>query len=351
MALACAAGAELHAAPLDALLTALQPADARTWDMEAGLDRANKKLDVLGLRPKRADGSYGPSGDYSGAHLQLGTSLTPALRIEGALWRRSIQYVSASADVTTWQLAGQWQLLASAGGDGALALRASGWGNQAPLLRRTTSAVVQGTTFRTAQATHPRDLQAQLDLVASWRMTAGVMASAFAGFGRSKVDFDQVSATTGEDGGCIYDVTFVDQKVIAVCELNGSTTRVSTPADVYGIDVDKEARYTASSVQFGANVEWQPGDWRLRAGLQAVRLNRGAVDDIVQQRGGTPYRSNTVAVLDIGYRLLPESLVFVRGQIMAHQFVGEAPLMYNTLTATQHRRRYGIATLGLKHSF
>ena len=339
------------AAPLDALLTAIPPASSVRWDFEAGADQANRALDVFGLRPKRADGSYGPSGTYNGSHLGLGFQASPSLRIEAALWQRSIAYVSAAADVTSWQLAGHWQLLSRADGGTAVALRGGAWGNRAPLLRRTTSAVVQGTTFTSAQATQPRDDQLQVDLVASWTLVRSVQASAFVGLGRSRVDFDQVSATTGVAPDCVYDVQFVDGKVIATCEANGNSIRISTPAHVYGIDVDREARYSATFISTGANAFWQPGNWRVRAGVQFVRLDRGAVDEIVRARGGTPFDSNTIVVTDIGYRVLRHSLLFMRAQIMAHQFVGEAPLMYNTLTATQHRRRYGIATLGVAHSF
>ncbi|MDH4390385.1 MAG: hypothetical protein QE285_03045 [Aquabacterium sp.] len=350
-ALAGAAGADLRAAPLDALVSALPPTAATRWAVEIGYDAANRQLDVLGMRPRRADGSDGPSGDYSGGHLQVGVAATPTLRLEGAVWKRNIAYVSTLADVTTWQLAGQWQMLTSANGERALALRAGAFGSHTPLLRRTTSTRVQGVTFTSAQVTNPRDLQLQLDLVASMRLAPALTLSAFAGAGRSQVDFDAVRATTRSKDGCQFDVSFEGGKVVAVCENNGSTIRVSTPASVYGIDVAKEARYTATSLQLGANLGWQPGDWRLRAGLQAMQIDRGSVDDIVQQRGGKVFRSNTVGVLDVGYRLLPSSLVFLRAQVLAHQFVGEVPLMYNSLTATQHRRRYGIATLGVAHSF
>lgn len=341
----------LHAAPLDALQTAFAPSATTRWDVEAGSDHANKALDLLGMRPKRADGSYGPSGIYSGAHLRLGGQLTPDWRVEAALWQRDIQYVSTAADVSTWHLAGQWRVLQAKGGLPAVALRASAWGNRAPLLRRTTSVKVQGTTFTSAQATNPRDNQLQLDLLASWQLAATVQATVFAGLGRSQVDFDQVRATTGVAPACVYDVRFIDGKVIATCDLNGTSTRISTPASVYGIDVDKEARYQANSAQLGANVLWQPGAWRLRAGVQYIKLDRGEVDDIVLKRGGMAFTSNTIGIAEIGYRIWPTSLLFARAQVMAHQFVGEAPLMYNTLTATQHRRRYGIATLGLSHSF
>jgi hypothetical protein len=350
-ALACAAATQVQAAPLDALLTALPPTAPLRWDIDAGYDMANKSVDVLGLRPKRADGSYGPSGDYRGGHLLLGGQLTPGLRLEAGLWKRSIAYVSAAADVTTWQLAGQWQALQSASGHSALALRLGGWGNRSPLLRRTSSAVVQGTTFTSAQATNPRDTQFQLDLVASTKLGASLQASAFAGVGHSRVDFDKVSATAKGGNDCIYDVQFEDGKVIATCEQGGASVRISTPAEVYGINVDKEARYTSRFFNLGANAVWQPGDWRLRAGVQHIRIQRQGVDEVVLARGGLAFRSNTIGVAELGYRVLPASLLFLRAQVMAHQFVGEAPLMYNTLTATQHRRRYGIATVGLSHSF
>jgi hypothetical protein len=350
-ALACAAAASAQAAPLDALLTALPPSAPLRWETEASYDMANRSVDVLGLRPKRADGTYGPSGDYRGAHLLVGWQWMPELRLEGGLWQRSVAYVSAAAEVTTWQIAGQWRVLQWTTGDTALALRLGGWGNRAPLLSRTSSAVVQGTTFTSAQATNPRDMQLQLDLVGSWQPSAEWQTSAFVGVGRSQVDFDRVSATAKSGNGCVYDVQFEGGKVIAVCEMGGTTTRISTPADVYGINVDTEARYSAHFFSTGANVQWQRGDWRLRAGVQYLQLQRQSVDDIVLARGGQVFRSNTVGVTDFSYRVLPASWVFLRAQVLAHQFVGEAPLMYNSLTATQHRRRYGIATVGLSHSF
>jgi hypothetical protein len=350
-ALLCAAASPLHAAPLDALLTALPPAAPARWDAELGTDHANRRLDVLGLRPKRADGTYGPSGVYDGNHLLLGVQATPDLRIDGALWKRHIAYVSVAADVTTWQLAGQWRMWRGTSDGSALALRASAWSNHAPLLRRTTSATVQGITFTSAQATNPRDAQLQVDLLATWRLAPALQASLFGGVGVSRVDFDEVRATTGSAPACVYDVQFTSDRVIATCEQNGNVTRISTPNAVYGIEVDKEARYTARSAQVGANAIWTPGDWRLRAGVQHLRLARGTVDDIVRARGGTPYTSNTIAIAEVGYRVLPSTHLFVRAQVLQHQFTGEAPLMYNTLTATQHRRRYGVATLGLGQSF
>lgn len=345
------AAASIHAAPLDAFLTANHSAQSFRPEVELGYDMANRTVDFLNLRPKRADGTYGPSGDYSGAHARLGMNLLPSLWIDGGIWSRRLDYVSTAANITSWQLAAQWKAIGDQTTAHSIALRAGAWGDSAPLLRKTTNVVVQGTKFTSAQATNVRDLQIQLDAIASWALADTIELSAFIGGGRSKLDFDRVSATSKTKNGCEFDVQFTDTNVIATCEQNGATTRVSVPNAVYGIDVNREARYGAWYASAGLNGTWTPGDWRLRSGLQFTALDRGAVDAIVISRGGTAYKSNLFALAEIGYKVLPSTLAFVRAQVMAHQFVGEVPLTYNTLTATQHRRRYGILTIGMNHGF
>jgi hypothetical protein len=41
----------------------------------------------------------------------------------------------------------------------------------------------------------------------------------------------------------------------------------------------------------------------------------------------------------------------LRAQLMRHQFVGELPLAYNTLSATRFGSTYGIVSLGLSADF
>ena len=340
--------ANVYAAPLDAFLTANRPAEVFKPEVELSYDLANRAVDFLNLRPTRADGTEGPAGDYSGAHIKIGMNVTPDIWIDGALWKRKIDYVSTTADITSWQLGGQWKMIDGGPGGNSIAVRLGAWGDSSPVLRRTTNVTVQGTTFASAQATNPSDTQLQLDLIGTWSVAKSLDLTTLIGAGRSKVDFDRVSATS-KSKGCLYDVQFNDTSVVSTCEASG--TRISVPNDVFGIDVRQEARYTSSYVNVGANIAWHPGDWRVRGGVMYTLLNRGAIDDIVATRGGTSYKSNTFVLAEVGYKWLPTTLTYIRAQVMAHQFVGEVPLTYNTLTATQHRRRYGILSVGLVQSF
>ena len=343
-----AVAANVHAAPLDAFLTATRPGEVFKPEVELSYDLANRSVDFLNLRPTRSDGTEGPSGDYSGAHIKIGMNVTPDIWVDGALWTRKIDYVSTTANITSWQVAGQWKMFDGGPRSGSLALRLGAWGNSSPLLRKNTSVAVQGTTFTSAQATNPSDLQLQLDLIGTWNLASSLDLSSFVGAGSSKVDFDHVSATS-KSKGCLYDIQFNETNVVSTCAAGG--IRISVPNDVYGIDVNREARYTSSYVNLGANADWHPGNWRLRGGLMYTLLNRDAVDDIAAARGGTAYKSNGFVLAEVGYKWLPTTLTFIRAQVMAHQFVGEVPLTYNTLTATQHRRRYGILSVGLVQSF
>ncbi len=352
LCLAAAAGASgAAAAPLDALLSASHPQAPFTPVYEAGYDMANRTVDVFGLRPRKDDGSYGPSGNYDGVHLRLGMNLTPALWVDGGLWTRRLRYESVSSDLVSWQLAGQYRFVDGGATGASLALRAGAWGDAAPELRKNTPVTVKGTTYTSATATKPRDAQAQLDLVASWPLRRDLVVSGFVGGGASRVDFDKVSATTQAEGGCRYDLEFTPTNVIASCDSKGMAIRVAVPNAVYGIDVDKEARYTARFANAGVNADWTTGAWRLRGGLQVVHLERSGIDEIVAERGGTPHKTNAIVAAEAARQLLPKTWAFVRAQVMAHQFVGEAPMTYNSLTATAQRRRYGLLTLGVSGSF
>lgn len=319
--------------------------------IEVSYDLANRSVDFLNLRPKRADGTDGPPGDYSGAHIRLGMALSPHWWVDGALWKRRIDYVSTAADITSWQVAGQWKAIDGGDSGVSMALRLGLWGDEAPLLRKTSNVTVQGTKFTSAQATNPRDRQLQLDLVGEMPIGHDVTLAAFVGVGKSKLDFDKVTATTKAKNGCEFQVEFTATHVIETCEMDGATTRISVPNEVYGIDVNREARYTSNYGSIGVNLSWRPGPFRIRVGVQHMALDRDGVDEIVARRGGRAYKSTTVGVAETGYAVSAAMLAFVRAQIMERQFVGEIPMTYNTLTASQHRRRYGILSLGVRYGF
>jgi hypothetical protein len=355
---ACIALASLScavsAAPLDALLST-EPAHVGARDssveLELGYDVANDRVDFLRLRPDNASTS---TGDYYGRSVRAGWAVTPRLHLDGGLTKRKLVFKSFDADVTTWQLAAQYLVLGADPGpyenfrQPQLALRASAWGDSASSFDRELNAKIGSTTFRSFHADKPRDTQLQFDVIGGWPVSANLHVNGLAGIGYSKLDVDRVTATTFS-GGCTNDVEFTDTQVVAVCRTNGNTVR--TPNSVAGVDINKEARYHALTYQLGVNATWRSGDWLFRGGLLHMAHRRSDVDDIVSSRGGSPRRSNQVLVLETGYKPTNNSLVFLRGQMMTHQFLGELPMTYNSVSAGQFDKRYGFVTLGLAVAF
>ncbi|MFG6447047.1 hypothetical protein ACG0Z6_02185 [Roseateles sp. BYS180W] len=340
-----------NAAPLDTLLTARNSEPLMIPQVEFGVDLADRKIDLFDFRPKRADGTYGPSGVYRGAHLGIGVRVHPRVWIDAQVFRRDIEYVSFAGDITSWQAHAQWLVFSDPDNNTSAAIRVGAWGNQAPQLRRNTSTKVKGNEFTSVTAKKPGDLQLQLDTIATTKVTPALSLSGFAGFGFSKVYFDQVSATRKSGSGCVYDVQFTDSDVIQTCTEKGVDIRISTPNAVTGIDVNREGQYRSRFVSAGVNVAWVQENWMAKAGVSHTYWKRDNVDKIVELRGGKAYRSNTILMAELGYRLSGKTTVFMRNQLMTHQFVGEIPLNYNTLTARSHRNKYGLLTVGVVKSF
>lgn len=358
-ALSCAA----VAAPLDALLST-QPAHVgardSTFELELGYDVANDRVDFLKLRP---DGASTTSGDYYGRSLRGAWAVTPRLVLEGGLTKRRLVFKSFDADVTTWQVAGQYLLL---GAEPApyesprqpqLALRASAWGDSAPGFDRELNFKVSnaGTdyTFRSLHADKPRDTQLQFDVIGGWPVTANLHVNGIAGIGYSRVTLKGVSGTVAY-GNSLCNAQLTQDFITADCNnKNGSTFSIKEPSsdNQFGVDINKEARYHALTYQAGINATWRSGDWLFRGGLLHMTHRRSDVEDAVKSRGGAPVRSNQVLVLEAGYKPTDKSLVFLRGQMLTHQFLGEIPMTYNSVSAGQFDKRYGFLTLGLALAF
>lgn len=364
---ACAALALLcggaTAAPLDALLST-QPAHVgardSTFELELGYDVANDRVDFLRLRP---DGASTTSGDYYGRSLRGAWAVTPRLHVDGGLTKRRLVFKSFDADVTTWQIAAQYLLL---GAEPApyesprqpqLALRAGAWGDSAPGFDRELNFNYQnkGTaySFKSLHADKPRDTQLQFDVIGGWPVNANLHVNGIAGIGYSRVTLKSVSGTVAY-GNSLCNAQLTQDYITADCaNKNGSTFAIKEPSsdNQFGVDINKEARYHALTYQAGINATWRSGDWLFRGGLLHMTHRRSDVEDAVKSRGGSPVRSNQVLVLEAGYKPTHKSLVFLRGQMMRRQFLGELPMTYNSVSAGQFDNRYGFLTLGLALAF
>jgi hypothetical protein len=349
LSLACAGAG---AAPLDALLSATRLDGQSKSEVELSYDLVNDSMDFLHLRDKPANGAGASSkpGDYRGFHIRGSHALGESWSIDGSLWQRQLDYRSFTADVTSWQVAGQYRWLDGGSTRPSAAWRLSAWGNRAPEMRKNTSTTIEGKKFSSAWVTQPRDTQVQADVIGTWPVASRLAVNAFAGAGAGRVDFDRVGAVYRKSG-CDYQVAFSSDTIVATCTTPQQTIRITSPASVYGIQVDKEARYHTRYVHLGTSVRWQGQRWHAGAGYEYMHLSRSDIDDILVSRGETPYKTSNVLVVEGGWKAWSSMTLFARGQLMSNQFAGEIPMAYNSVTARRFNQRYGILSLGLNAGF
>jgi hypothetical protein len=336
------------AAPLDAFLSANQNSTPGAGQIEVAYDLVNSTVDFFKFRDNDAAFSGTNVGDYHGAHLRAGVAISPKLWMDGALWQRRIDYRSDLATLNTWQLAAQYKLLDGAGYQPSVAVRVGAWGNYANELKKSSPSSVGGVTLNSVNVAKPQDLQYQLDVIGTSKISDNTELSVFAGGGASKVSLNSVTGTTRVNG-CSYNVVFGPTNVVGLC--NNNTDSFSIPNSSYGIDIHNEAQYNATFVSGGLMLKWQKQDWQVRGGYQYQSFNRGQVDSTITSRGGVAYQSNHILLGDVMYRLSANTAIFARGQYMTNQFTGEIPLLYNSLTASRFDKRYGILSAGLIAAF
>lgn len=345
------------AAPLDGLLSADQFHHAGELRAELSLDAMNQTLDVMNIRGNDPVFAGTNVGDYSGQHLRLEYALTQSLMLQGGLWRRKLSYTTDQESIDSWQLGGQWRLFGNADSDFHLALRASAWGNRSPVLTKnsptTVSVPIQGgnRTVDTIRLDAVQDTQSQFDAIGTWRLGRSSSVSGFVGIGRGTVSTGNLSATYTSGNGCNYLITFT------ATDTFGS---LAAPCAFAGVVVDKfgtnqsplsDFSYDSSFYQLGGMWLWQSGNWALRTGYQFQHLIRNNVDALVASQGGISYQNNHIVVADVFRKINTNTAVFVRGQAMSNQFVGEIPFLYNNVTASKFNRRYGIVSFGVNVAF
>ncbi|MGS0743499.1 hypothetical protein ACVBEF_16995 [Glaciimonas sp. GG7] len=342
------------AAPMDAFLSANQSKTPGEVQVEAAYDIVNSTVDVFNVRGSDSTYSGTNVGDYHGGHVRVGIAITPRIWIDGGFWRRNLQYSGDVAKINTWQVAGQYKLLDEAEDDASLAIRAGAWGNYADQLTKSSPTTLNGTTLTTVTASKPKDIQYQLDLIGTSTIFANTELSLFGGAGIGRVSLDAVNGTATK-GGCNYNVAFGSDNIVGslaqMCNASIVIDHFSIPNSTAGINVNTETQYKSTFYHLGGNVKWHTDNWQLRAGYQYQYINRDKIDDIVTSRGGQAYKSNHILMADVMYVLFKNTTVFVRGQLMTNQFVGEIPFAYNTLTASRFDRRYGIVSTGLVVTF
>ena len=344
----CLCSYPVLAAPLDALLTAKHASTPGEIELEVSYDLVNNAVDIFNIRGSDATYAGTNVGDYHGAHVRAGIAVTSDIWVDGALWQRRLDYRADLLTINTWQVGAQYKLLGEASGyQPSLALRVGAWGNYSAALNKSSPTTVRGQTLSSVTVNKPNDAQVQVDLIGSTRLFNQLDFSVYGGAGVSQVKVKSVNGTAAL-GGCSYALTFTPQAVLGICS---SGDGFLIPNKIYGIDVYNEAQYKASFASGGMSATWQQQNWLLRGGYQFQRINRGQIDATIQKRGGITYETNHVFLGEVMYRVLRNTAIFVRGQYMTNQFVGEIPFAYNTMTASRFDKHYGILSTGLAFGF
>jgi len=339
------------AAPLDALLSADEYHIANEFHAEVGLDAMNDMLDVFKMRDSSPLYTGSKVGDYSGLHLRLGYALTNRLSLDSSLWQRNITYRNDIEKLYSWQFAGQYSLYGDENSTSHFALRLSAWGDQSGPLTKSTPTTFGGRTVSSLSINSPVDSQRQIDAIGTWRLSETTSLSAFASSGSSEVSIDGVSAKYTSSNGCNYILAFTSREtsghLATPCNASGAVlTAFSTSESVLN-----GFSYKAHYYQLGGMLKWQTQNWTLKGGYQYQRLQRANVDELIASVGGGVYQLNHIVVAEVKRKVSKHADVFVRGQAMSNQFVGEIPFVYNRVTASKFSSRYGFATLGVMVKF
>jgi hypothetical protein len=339
-------------APLDALLTADQYHNAGELRAEASYDAVNSTLDVFNVRAKDPQYAGTTVGDYSGLHFLLGYALTDRLSLEGGLWRRKISYRSDDEALNSWQMSGQYRVWGNQDSTAHFAVRLSAWGDQAGSLTKSTPTQVEGHKLDSVTIDSPSDSQVQVDAIGTWRLTNQTSVSTFVGTGHSTVKTGDLSATTSING-CNYNLAFTSTEITGHLSSCPSPTPGVPVVEAFSTsqNVLSEFSYQANYYQLGGMMQWQNQDWTVRGGYQFQKLQRSNVDALIVSRGGVSYQTNNILVADVTRKVSTHLSVFVRGQVMSNQFVGEIPFIYNSVTASKFSGKYGFASFGMRYAF
>lgn len=349
----CCAGAStpVFAAPMDAFLSADKPIVAGTGYIEGAYDVVN--ANIFGARSSDASFAGTNSGDYRGAHVRAGVAINPKLWLDGGFWERRINFRDDVVKINSWQLAAQYKLLDGTSYRPAVALRFGTWGNYSDESRKSSATDVRGRILNSVTIDSPEDRQYQLDLIATSNIFKRTALSMFVGAGVSRVEVGDISATS-TIGGCPYNLALGPSNVVATlarpCN-NIVESRIVVPNSAYGVDVNGETQYRASYVHGGFNLDWKGDNWQAKGGYQYQYLRRNQIDDTIKRRGATSYQSNHILIGEVRYKVMAQASIFLRGQYMTNQFVGEIPFAYNALTASRFTNRYGILSTGLIVTF
>jgi hypothetical protein len=345
--------APIHAAPLDAFLTALPEQMGSQAYLEVGADHMNAQLDFFKIRDSDALAAGTQAGDYHGSHLAGGWRLTDKVWLSGSLLQRNLSGLSTTYSFDSWQLSGLYKLHEAAGKVPALAVRVSAWGNganeiaatkicAAPVVGNPTQCQTNALLDRVSIA-KPTDKDLQVDLIGTWKPTQNVDINALASLGSTQLSFGGLSGMATIDG-VSYQLSPVGNDILFTAA-DGSQRIVK---NVYN---PSELSWRGNFAQLGVSTTWYHGPWTVRGGYLLYTIQRQTIDDILKSRGWSVVQQNKIVSLEAAYRLRPHMSVFARGQISSALIFNDMPVIYNAFSSDLVGGRYSIYTVGLRADF
>ena len=366
-----------NAAPLDEFLTALPGYQPKHGEVEMAYDIMVAGLDVFGVR--EFDQS---TLDYHGGTLRGGLALTRRLWVDGAVRRRSFRTQRhGKATGHAVQGAVQFQATFNKGLLPAVALRLSGWGDFADEANKRTPSTIGPVTVDSIRVNAPQDIQGQIDVIGTWQVTPKTTISLFIGGGKSQVRSDGIDVgglrfrgvdgvwefservTPGDIGNS---VTMIDAVCVRECgAVLGGSANVNNIAGFLGVDASllssglnllDNIDYDANYFQTGASFQWFNDQWRARLGYRYLVVDRGELDEQVRtlKFGGIDragYDNNHFFAAELGYKVIDRLGLFIRGQTLQHQFLGEIPFSYTFFSAHKFNDKYGFLSFGMTGGF
>lgn len=301
-----------------------------------------------------AEGAYDGSGHYQGGHVRAGYKLAPSWSLEADYWRRHPTDARDSADIGSWLAGVSYSVLASPDVGRKLTLRLSAWGNYASSLGKSSAA---GSHFSDFQSDHPRDTQAQADLVYTGQPSTSQWLTGFASAGYSWVRSGDIEGTL-QQGGCPYnfrvahDSTAIGKLTAAPCRTAGAIIPMGgfpILATQPGIDADRGYNYSGAFLGAGGSWQWRYGPVSVVAGYHAQYFFRD-LDTRLGAYGAPRPQFNQAVLLQLSYAVNRYVDVFARGQGFQNSLTGYAPMLYNPATANRLDRSYGLLSIGLRVS-
>jgi len=347
---ACCMLSETQAAPLDSLTTADTGLNRGEFRTDIGFDTMNHTLDFLHLQS--GQGVSSDTGNYSGIHLGLEVAVSDAWVVQFIYQDRfKLVYNRDNETVKSWQVAAKYRLTQDRNAAAQFSARLGAWGDYSNALVNNRQETINDWTLNDIVISKPHDRQVQLDMIGAFKLPADLALNTFASVGHSIVSGGQESAY---HNNCNYSFTF---------GLKGVYGELSSPPACGGTapllvnfsasNVLEDMSYTAIYGELGGLMQWHPDNSRftIRGGYQFETLNRDRVDGVVAGNHHQPYKTNHILLGETVVNVTEGSAMYLRGQLMMHQYAGEIPMLYDSFTAKGFNLKSGLFSIGLYSRF